>query len=38
MKYKLDLEDATHVSCGLKENAEVISNDEELKSKVNAKF
>ncbi|MEM0091545.1 MAG: PIN domain-containing protein [Saccharolobus sp.] len=38
VKYKLDLEDAIHVSCGLKENAEIISNDEELKSKVNAKF
>lgn len=37
-KYKLDIEDAIHVASAMKENAELVSNDDELKKKINAKF
>ncbi|BCS92380.1 type II toxin-antitoxin system VapC family toxin [Metallosphaera javensis (ex Sakai et al. 2022)] len=37
-KYNLDFEDAIHVACALKEMAEIVSNDQELMKKVNAKF
>lgn len=37
-KYKIDLEDAIHVSAAIKENAEIITADKELQKKVNGKF
>lgn len=36
--YKLDLEDAIHVSAALKEKAEIVSADKELQKKANARF
>lgn len=37
-KYKIDLEDAIHVAIATENKLEIVSNDEELKKKVNAIF
>ncbi|MCI2415719.1 MAG: type II toxin-antitoxin system VapC family toxin [Candidatus Aramenus sp.] len=38
LKYKLDVEDSIHVATAAENGLEMVSNDEELKSKVNAVF
>ncbi|WP_373468147.1 type II toxin-antitoxin system VapC family toxin [Acidianus infernus] len=37
-KYNIDVEDSIHVTTALENGLEIISNDEELKKKVNAEF
>ncbi|QKR00799.1 type II toxin-antitoxin system VapC family toxin [Metallosphaera tengchongensis] len=37
-KYRLDLEDSIHVATAIKNKLDLVSNDEELKRKVNAVF
>lgn len=37
-KYNIDLEDSIHVTTALENGLDIVSNDEELKKKVNAEF
>ncbi|ACR41037.1 type II toxin-antitoxin system VapC family toxin [Saccharolobus islandicus] len=37
-KYSIDIEDSIHVTTALENGLEIVSNDEELKKKVNAEF
>ncbi len=37
-KYNIDVEDSIHVTTALENKLEIISNDKELKKKVNAEF
>ncbi|WP_218267535.1 type II toxin-antitoxin system VapC family toxin [Saccharolobus shibatae] len=37
-KYSIDVEDSIHVTTALENGLEIVSNDEELKKKVNAEF